>query len=168
MGFEWYVMRSKPNQERVVLEQLQNQPVDTFLPFVKVNPVNPRSRKERPYFPGYLFVYGDLDEIGATTLNHIYGSHGLVRFEGEPAIVPEALIVELVERVDAINAAGGLDTDGLQSGDTVKIVSGPFAGYEAIFDMKLPGKDRVQVLLAFLSQYPQKLKLHSADIEKRS
>jgi transcriptional antiterminator RfaH len=32
----------------------------------------------------------------------------------------------------------------------VKITSGPFAGYEAIFDLRLKGSDRVRVLLDLL------------------
>jgi transcriptional antiterminator RfaH len=29
-----------------------------------VRPVNPRARKTRPYFPGYLFVQADLAAVG--------------------------------------------------------------------------------------------------------
>jgi transcriptional antiterminator RfaH len=90
----------------------------------------------------------------------------MVEFGGEAAIVPDALIWQLRKRIDAIDAAGGLVFDQLESGDTVRIKSGPFAGYEAIFDMRLPGKERVQVLLAFLSNHPHKVQLSSADIEK--
>src|SRR5207253_8987659 len=38
----------------------------------------------------------------------------------------------------------------LHKGDTVKITGGPFAGYEAIFDLRLKGADRVRVLLELL------------------
>ena len=38
----------------------------------------------------------------------------------------------------------------LKSGDKIWIHSGPFSGYEAIFDVRLPGKERVRVLLKFL------------------
>ena len=32
-------------------------------------------------------------------------------------------------------------------GETVMVHSGPFAGYEAIFDVRLPGTERVRILL---------------------
>jgi transcriptional antiterminator RfaH len=65
-----------------------------------------------------------------------------------------------------IEEAGGLVLDDLQPGDPVRIVSGPFAGYEAVFDMRLPDSERVQVLLAFLSDYPQRLRLEKDAIER--
>ena len=75
---------------------------------------------------------------------------GLVSFGGEPSIVPENLILAIQKRVDEINAAGGEIFDGLKPGETVWISDGPFQGYEAIFDGRLPGSERVRVLLEFL------------------
>jgi transcription antitermination factor NusG len=52
-------------------------------------------------------------------------------------------------------AAGGIVFDGLKHGDGVVIEHGPFEGYEAIFDQRLPGTERVRVLLQFLSNQRQ-------------
>jgi transcriptional antiterminator RfaH len=60
------------------------------------------------------------------------------------------LINAIRQRVDEINSAGGELFDILKSGETVLVHSGPFAGYEAIFDARLPGKERVRVLLKML------------------
>jgi transcription antitermination factor NusG len=167
MPLHWYALRVKPHKERTVHRLLlSNDEVEVFFPSVQVVPANPRSAKERPYFPGYMFICADLKQIGANTLNWTPGAHGLVTFGEEPAIVPENLIVELRHRIHEIQAAGGLVFDNLKHGDRVRIVNGPFAGYEAIFDMRLSGKDRVQVLLAFLSRFPQPVKLHVSAIEK--
>jgi hypothetical protein len=54
------------------------------------------------------------------------------------------------QRVEEINRAGGELFDVLKKGETVLIHSGPFAGYEGIFDARLPGSDRVRVLLKLL------------------
>ena len=56
---------------------------------------------------------------------------------------------------------GGELFDGLNPGDTIVISDGPFAGYEAIFDARLPGSERVRVLLQLLNsqrQIPVELK----------
>lgn len=166
--FHWYALRTKPHKERSVYELLTAQEIDAFFPRVRVNPVNPRSAKVRPYFPNYMFVNADLDELGVNRLNHVPGTHGLVSFDGDPAIVPDVLIEQLQKRITEIEIAGGLVFDQLKQGDAIRIKSGPFAGYDAIFDMRLPGKDRVQVLLAFLSNFPQRVHLDSAQIEKVS
>jgi transcription antitermination factor NusG len=147
---QWYVIRAKANRERVVLAQLERQSVEVFYPAVRVQPVNPRSARERAYFPGYLFVHLDLIEHGANALRWLPSAIGLLEFGGEPAIVPAPLIEQLKRRVASIQAAGGLVLADLVHGDTVTITSGPLAGYEAIFDLRLKGTDRVRVLLELL------------------
>jgi transcription elongation factor/antiterminator RfaH len=163
---QWYVLHVKPHKERAVTRLLQAREVDVYFPVLKVKPVNPRSRKERPFFPGYLFVQIDLADQKAGSLQWVEGTHGLVQIGGEPARVPEQLIQALRQRLDDINAAGGLARASLKRGDRVRIVSGPFEGYEAIFDVRLSGKDRVQVLLTFLNDQPKRLQLDVTDIEK--
>ena len=147
---KWYVIRAKPHRERVVHAQLSRQGLEVFFPSVKVNPVNPRAARERAYFPGYLFVRLDLEAVGAGTLRWLPASVGLLEFGGEPATVPPALIDQLKLRIASIQAAGGLVLADLVHGDTVTITSGPFEGYEAIFDLRLKGSDRVRVLLEML------------------
>jgi len=166
MNENWYALRLKPHKERVVNQRLQRLDIQTYLPMVRVKPKNPRAAKEKPYFPGYLFVCADLENVGANTLNWMPGVLGLVSFGGIPAAVPENLIHELQQRLAQIEAEGGLILAELEPGDKVRIVEGPFAGYEAIFDMRMPGKDRVQVLLSFLSQHPQPVEMDAESIKK--
>jgi transcriptional antiterminator RfaH len=166
MPNHWYVLHVKPHKERSVHEYIEAIELDVFYPRLKVKPVNPRASHERPFFPGYMFVKLDLDELGANALRWTEGTHGLVQFGGEPAIVPENLIAELRQKLERIQAAGGIELAGLKKGDRVKIVSGTLAGYEAIFDAALPGKDRVQVLLAYLSDQPKRLQIEASQIKK--
>jgi len=165
MAEYWYVLRTKPKKEQFVTQQLQTREVPLYFPAVTVKPVNPRAAKIRPFFPGYLFVRVDLDVAGRNAFSWLPGTIGLVHFGGEPATVPDNLIHELKERVAHVTAEQ--QGQRLRQGDPVRIVSGPFAGYEAIFDAHLPGKERVQVLLSFLSKYPQPLKLRVEDVMKR-
>lgn len=149
-GRKWYVIRAKPHRERIVHEQLKQQQLEVFFPSVLVHPVNPRSARERAYFPGYLFVRLDLAAVGVNALRWLPASVGLLEFGGEPAVVPDLLVSQLKRRIADIQAAGGLVFADLKKGDPVKITSGPFAGYEAIFDLRLSGSERVRVLLELL------------------
>jgi transcriptional antiterminator RfaH len=150
MPYHWYALRSKSRKEDAVWRQLQSQGYEVFYPCLRVHPVNPRSRKIVPYFPSYLFVEIDLEQSGISVFQWMPHTVGLVSFGGEPSIVPENLILAIQKRVDEINAAGGEIFDGLKPGETVWISDGPFQGYEAIFDGRLPGSERVRVLLEFL------------------
>jgi len=164
----WYALRSKPRKEDAVWKQVQNQGFEAFYPRLKVQPVNPRSRKIRPYFPGYLFVRADLPEVGLSTFQWMPHTLGLVSFGGEPAIVPDNLIHAIRKRVDEINAAGGEVFDGLKPGEVVRISVGPFQGFEAIFDARLPGNVRVRVLLELLGSKRQvPLELDAGQIERK-
>lgn len=150
MAVHWYALRVKPHKERFVTQLLSTRGYTVYSPFLHVKPVNPRSARIRPYFPGYLFFQTDLNEVGDNAFRWLPGAHGLVRYGDEAAIVPDNLIHELKNRLAAIEAAGGLVLSRIKPGDRVQITDGPFAGYEAIFDTYLSGEERVQVLLSFL------------------
>jgi transcriptional antiterminator RfaH len=167
MSAYWYALQSHPHKETVLASHLQDSGFEVFYPRLRVNPVNPRARKVRPYFPGYLFVHVDLETAGLSTFQWMPHARGLVSFGGEPAIVPDSLIHAIRRRVQEINLAGGENLDGLQPGDEVIIEHGPFSGYEAIFDHKLPGSERVRVLLKMLSRQQVPLELNAGSIRKR-
>ena len=168
MPNQWKDLRSKPRKEDVVWRQLRLDGVEVFYPRLRVNPVNPRSKKIKPYFPGYLFVNVDLEQTGISRFQWMPHTIGLVSFGGEPAHVPENLIIELQKRVTEIAEAGGEVFDGLKVGDKVRISSGPFQGYEAIFDARVTGTERVRVLLELLTnQRRVPVELSSGSIEKK-
>lgn len=168
MSEHWYALRSKPRKEDVVWRQLRSQDFEVFYPRLRVHPVNPRSRKVRPYFPGYMFVKADIEEIGISTFQWMPHAIGLVCFGDEASIVPDNLIYAIQRRVDEIAEAGGELFDGLNSGDKVTISDGPFAGYEAIFDTRLPGSERVRVLLQLLNNQRQvPVELKAGQIRKK-
>ena len=166
MAEKWYALHVKAHKEQSVHDYLVAKGIVDYYPYLRVQPVNPRSRKRRPFFPGYVFVRLDLDELGPNALRWTEGTYGLVTFGNKPASVPENLIHQVRRRVEEINAAGGRITQTMESGDRVRIVEGAFEGYEAIFDASLPGKDRVQVLLSYLSEQPKRLIIRSEQIQK--
>ena len=150
MTLRWYVIRSKTRKEEFLAEQMQMRKIEIYHPRIRVQTVNPRARKVKSYFPGYIFVHLDMEASGKSSLQFIPGAAGLVSFGGELADVPDGLLQAIRHRVDEINAAGGELFEELHTGAPVVIHSGPFAGYEAIFDTRLPGSDRVRVLLKLL------------------
>lgn len=151
MALAWYVLHSKPSKEAVVLQQALIQGIEVFFPHVPANPTSRRSRKVKPYFPGYLFVHVDLDVVGVSTFQWMPHAIGLIAFDGIPCPVPETLVATIQKQVAVVRATGNEWHHRLKPGDHVKIQEGPFAGYEAIFDMRLSGSDRVRVLLKMLN-----------------
>jgi len=143
----WYVMHSKPQKEKWLCNQLDALQLEAYYPSVRTKT---GSQKSKPYFPGYLFVNVDLQLTGISLLQWIPGSLGLVSFGGDPACVPDGLLQRIRHRVDEINRAEDNIFKSLKSGDEVRIHSGPFAGYEAVFCSRLRDSERIQVLLKVL------------------
>jgi transcription antitermination factor NusG len=168
----WYALRSKPNKEEALWREMGGRGQEVFFPFVRVQPVNPRARKMKPYFPGYLFVHINHLLVGPTLYAWMPYAQGLVSFGGQPAEVPDGLVSAIQSRVQEINASGGeaLETQRrhasrFKEGDRVVINDGPFAGAQAIFDAHLTGVDRVRVLLLLIQARPIKLDLPAAQIQ---
>ncbi len=152
MALNWHVIRSKPNREDFLARELESRDVEYYYPLLRANPVNPRARRFKPYFPGYLFIHVDLEKVNTSTLERIPGVANLVSFGGEFSFVPENIVHAIRRRVDEVNAQGGEHAAALHPGDQVEIEHGPFAGYTAILDATLPGYERVRVLLQMLAR----------------
>jgi transcription elongation factor/antiterminator RfaH len=165
MSVAWYVLQTKPRKENKVFSFLKTRGINVYYPAIEVTPVNPRASKVRPLFPRYMFVYVDLDEIGISTLQWIPNAIGLVQFGEHPAVISENILHEIKARLVQVQETAARDD--LKPGDLVRITDGPLAGYEAMFDMRLNGTDRVQVLLNMLGRLV-KTRVDATAVEKWS
>ena len=161
----WYVMHSKPRKEAFLRERLRIQRIEVYLPSIRVKPVNPRARKEQPFFPGYLFVHADLEQIPISEFRRIFGSNGLVCYGGEPAQVGDALIREIQKQIEQITDSANSYVDRFRPGDLVVINDGPFATYKAMFDCRLSGSDRVRVLLELIQDQKIRVELSGRQLQ---
>ncbi len=161
----WYVMHSKPRKEAVLRERLRIQRIDVYLPSIRVKPVNPRARKEQPFFPGYLFINVDLEEVSVSELRRMPGATGLVCYGGEPAFVGDSLIRAIQEQIEVVNELNHHNVNNFKSGEWVVINDGPFANYRAMFDCRLSGEDRVRVLLELLQGQKMRLELSAKQLQ---
>ncbi|MBE0613470.1 MAG: transcription/translation regulatory transformer protein RfaH [Burkholderiales bacterium] len=149
----WYAVCCKPRQEMVAEENLLRQGFQVYLPRIRI-----RLRRRGQWidavevlFPRYIFIRVDTLKRSTATVRSTRGAVGLVRFGGQPAVVPDAIMDALREREDA---ASGMHEDKrplFNSGDMVKLVEGPLAGMEAIFTEQ-DGDKRVIVLLELLGK----------------
>ena len=165
MSTHWCVLHSKPMKEAFLCTQLHLHKIESYCPHIRVPVMSPRARKVKPYFPGYVFAYMDLEQMNTHMRLWIPGLSGLVSFDGIPAHVPDSLIAAIRRRVDQINAAGGEQLDKLKPGDTVTVQEGPFKGYQAILDACLSGQARVRILLNLLNRPQVRLELPGGQIQ---
>ncbi len=147
----WYALRSKPNKERLLWKQVRARDFEIYYPRIFVDPVDPRSRKIRPFFPGYMFVRADLSRVGPSTFNYMPYSIGLVSFGGRAASIQSEVIEAIRRQIGDVTRAEDTRADRFKKGDRVTVTEGPFEGYEGLFDKSLSGSHRVRILLELLS-----------------
>jgi len=161
----WYVMHSKPRKEAALRERLRIQRIEVFFPSIRIKPVNPRAQKEQPFFPGYLFIHVDLEQISVSELRRIPGSTGIVCYGGEPASIEDALVRTIQKQIEDIAESNYIYIDRFKSGDRVVINDGPFSNYKAMFDCRLSGQDRVRVFLELLQGQKMRLELSANQLQ---
>jgi len=167
MNLSWYVLHCKPNKENLLYSQLLFRDFDVFYPRIKVKPVNPRSRKNKPFFPGYVFVRTDFNITPVTSLLYLPGINRIVSFDGEPAVVPDSVIQIIKTNVECINENPNAFHSHLQHGDPVIIQGGPFDGFQAIFDARLEGSDRVRLLIKLLHGQQKRVQMPETMIKPK-
>lgn len=94
----------------------------------------------------------DLAEIGDSVFNRMPMAIGLVSFGGEPASLSDAVVESIMHFLEKANRSRHEQMVNLRPGDRIKIQGGIFAGYDAVFDLQVPGSQRVRVLLKMLEQ----------------
>lgn len=160
-GFQWYVVVTNTNQERLVKAQLTRLGFDAYLPMVPP-PARARIRNgiapgPRPMIPGYLFVCADTASPGWRDILSAMGVRQVIsRGAGDkmrPMPVPGRLIEEIQCR--EVNGLVILPPPGVplpeakhRRGDKL-VYRGPTADYEVIFQEMVDG-DRAKVIFKLL------------------
>jgi transcription antitermination factor NusG len=117
---------------------------------------------------GYLFVYAELETIGFSTPQYMPYSNGLVQFGGEPAVVPDDLIVSIQRRLQQLDFEGkNTQKTAFKPGAPVIITGGVFDGYEAVFDQSFSGKERSRILIKTLNHYAMKIEVSNKTLKSR-
>ncbi len=149
----WYLIHTKPSGELDAQVNLERQGYSVYFPRV-LDTFRHRGRwRERvaALFPRYLFV-GVEDRQSLQPVHSTVGVASVVRFGSRCAVVPEEVVHALRSRVDPDSGLHRL-THGvrLTPGMSVRVIKGPFAGLEGVFEREA-GIERVVVLLELLGQ----------------
>ena len=145
----WYVIRSKPRQERQAEFHLRQLSVETFLPLLRHNKRIRRQEKTvvEPLFPRYLFARFDINDR-YRAVNFARGVLTIVKFGLKPAEVSESLIEAIKERLEDGYVIP--QTKRFEKGQIVQIKGGPLAGLEAVFISEMTDQHRVLLFLKTL------------------
>jgi transcription antitermination factor NusG len=145
----WYAVYTSANHEKRVAEQMAQRSVEHFLPQYG----SVRRWKDRrvlldlPLFPGYVFVRLALrDRLRVLKIPSVVR---LVGFGGEPAALPDEIVIRLREGL-----VGGLRAEPhpyLNVGKRVRLVRGALSGTEGIL-LRKKGRIRVVVSIELIAR----------------
>lgn len=152
VAMHWYLVHTKPRQEKCALQNLDRQGYQCYLPVLSMEKLRQGRLAvvDEPLFPRYLFIrlgQGNSAQSWAP-IRSTKGVSQLVRFGTAPARVDDGLI-DLLQKREA--AALGAPEQLFKSGERVLLTEGAFAGIEAVYQM-VDGECRVVVLLELLSK----------------
>jgi transcriptional antiterminator RfaH len=149
----WFAVHTHPQAEAKALVNLSRQGYQAYLPRCRVRVSHARRREIvlRPLFPRYLFAGLDRAVMPWRPIRSTFGVAGLVHAGGEPAAVPEVVIIKLQEQ----EAAGAFDLLSpqqlLRVGELVRVTEGAFEDMVGRL-IELRDQDRVVVLLDLLGR----------------
>jgi transcriptional antiterminator RfaH len=159
----WYLVHTKPRQEDIALANLQRQGYTCYLPQMRIERIRRRKAEvaTEPMFPRYLFVRLDSSDQGKSwsPIRSTLGVSQLVHFGARAAKVDDTLVDLLRQRERA------LPTEAMfQTGDSVVIADGPFAGIEAIYQTA-EAERRAFILLEILAK-PVSMQIDAGRLRK--
>lgn len=154
----WYVINTRPKKE------FQVERLFTEGGFTYYNPVYRIESRVQPFFPGYGFIIFDFP----SQYQMVKYTRGVKRVVGNregPIPIPEEVIQELRFREE-----GGLielQKHGLepQVGDEIEVAEGALKGLRGVFQKELGDKERVLILLSYVS-YQGQLMIEKKKLKK--
>src|SRR6266436_1050750 len=145
----WFLAHTLPRSELQAQLHLGAQGFRTHLPQVLKTVRHARQLRtvRAPLFPRYLFLILDLGRDRWLSVRSTIGVSSLFTCEDRPVPVPDGVVEALIARTDEANLT--LFDAGLNTGQTVRILSGPFADFVGTLE-RLDSAGRVRVLLTMM------------------
>lgn len=159
---KWYVIHTYSGfenkarealEERIRLYQMEDRFGEILIPSEEVVELVGGKRKvtQRKFFPGYMLVKMVLNDETFHLVKNTPKITGFVGGSRRPSPVPD----DEAERLTTLIATDGLrpkPKDKFERGEVIKVVDGPFRGFNGIVDEVKPEKGKVRVLVSIFGR----------------
>ena len=122
----WYLIKTKPRQEKIAKQNLENQGYEAFCPLAEIN------NRLVVLFPGYLFIQLNEKIQNWSPIKSTKGVLHFVKFGSNFAKVPMS-VVEFIKTNQHITIRKIKNLNKFKPGDKVQISDGAFKNWVAIF-----------------------------------
>ena len=175
---KWYVLRAIGGKERKVKEYIEHQIANgdlkgfveqVLIPTEKVYQIRSGKKisKERNFFPGYVLIQASL--VGAVThllrnIPNVIGFLGDTK-GGDPVPIRQNEVNRILGKVDELAETGEELNIPFVVGETVKVVDGPFNGFNGTIEAINEEKKKLQVMVKIFGRKTP-LELSFMQVEK--
>jgi transcription antitermination factor NusG len=144
----WYVINTKPKKEFQVEKLFTEGGIEIY------NPKYLHEDRIKPFFPGYEFISFDFPEQ-YRLVKYTRGVKRVVGVREIPVPIPDEVIREIKSR--EVNGLIEIDKYGEKPevGDEIEVVEGPLKGLRGVFKKELTAKERVLILLNYVTYQAQ-------------
>lgn len=175
---KWYVVRSVSGQENKIKEYIESEIAhhnlgdylkQILVPTEKVVQIRngKKFNKEKVYFPGYIMVQARLEGEVPHVIRSVNGVIGFLGETkgGDPVPLRRAEVNRMLGKVDEL--AERIDNVAIpfKSGETVKVVDGPFNGFNGIIENVNEEKRKLEVMVKIFGRKTP-LELSYMQVEK--
>lgn len=163
---QWYALHTKAKAEYRVASALEQTGFEIFLP--EITTIENTKAVKRPFFPCYLFMRANLNEVRASIWHQIPGLRFIVTNGYDPVHLPHSVIQFIQAKLEKLNSLAHKSPQAnyyFQPGEPVRITSGPLSDMVAVFEGPTRPSQRVHVLLQVLN-YQRRIQLDAANLEK--
>jgi transcription antitermination factor NusG len=154
----WYVLNTKPKKEYQVERLFKEGGIDFYCPRYL------QEAREKPFFSGYGFIYFDYPDQ-YRIVKYTRGVKRIIGNQEGPIPIPEEMVQQIRKR--EINGYVEFEKYGVvpDIGDEIEIMEGPMKGLRGIFRKELTDKERVVILLNYVS-YQGQLIIEKSKLKK--
>jgi len=175
---KWYVLRAIGGKEKKVKEYIDNEIANgdlkgfveqVLIPTEKVYQIRNGKKisKERNFFPGYVLIEAALvGEVAHTLRNfpNVIGFLGDTK-GGDPVPMRQSEVNRILGRVDELAESGEELNIPFVVGETVKVIDGPFNGFNGTIEEINEEKKKLQVMVKIFGRKTP-LELSFMQVEK--
>ncbi len=140
----WYLIQTKPKQEKMASQNLINQNFEIYYPKTQIK------NKVVALFPRYIFIQLDDQNQNWSPIRSTKGVANFVRFGIKFAKVPN-YIIDTIKQQESKTIDKLIDLSKFHKGDAIQIQDGALKGQQAIFS-HYDRQMRAIVLLKILHQ----------------
>ena len=161
-GSRWVCLFTQPRHERLAHAALSDAGLEVYLPLYRTFVSHARRRKAevRPLFTRYIFARASDNPHLIRTSYRLHGVSGYAGKTFANSLVRDE-VVELIRAKETHEGLVAMNFSNLTQGQKVKLIEGPLAGFEAIFQ-EIDDQRRSWIFVELLG------KLHRMRVENRT